>query len=81
MGVGSLGAIFHAPVGATWGIVTLGEIERIGAPYLTLNSSSRLLLALASTAIIAVVVLYLTMGRRRRALVAKSQREARARTS
>lgn len=75
MGVLSLRAIFLVSPGTPWGTVTLGEVDRDATYHITLNSSSNLLvLALAVTAVIAGVVFYFAIRRRRRALLSEGQK-------
>jgi len=75
VGVPTLRAILVAALGTPWGTVTLDEADGNATHPFTLNSSSNLLvLALAVTAMIAVVALYFTMRRRRRALLGEGQK-------
>jgi len=80
-GVLHLRVIFLVPLG-TWGIVTHGEINGSATPHSdSLNTSLYpLVLALAATAVIAVVALYFAMRRRRRTLFVEGQTKAPTRT-
>ena len=81
-GVLHLRVIFLVPLGTLWGIVTHGEINGSATPHSdSLNTSLYpLVLALAATAVIAVVALYFAMRRRRRTLFVEGQTKAPTRT-
>ena len=83
MGVRPLRGIFSVTLGTPWRIATFGEVNGSSTPHLTsLNSSPYLLvLALAVTALIAVVALYFAMRRRRRVLLVEDKAKAPVRTS